>query len=175
MKKSSLHSGHVMAGAAYIVGYHVLRELLLAFGVFDFMLPETGIEFGFTWMFVNERTAAINACRGGACTAYAFAHYFVPLAIVWGTVVPRLFDEPVFASAVHPRKSRFVHFVGCLVLGVLCAYYVVGPLFGLLTDNSGLFDYAERWEYFPGVALAQHLGYFGAACLASRHSIRMRD
>ena len=109
------------------------------------------------------------------CSAYAFANYLVPLAIVWGTVVPRLFDEPVFASAVHPRKSRFVHLVGCLVLVVLCAYYVVGPLFGLLTDNSGLFDYAERWEYFPGVALAQHLGYFGAACLASRHSIRMRD
>ena len=174
MKKSSLHSGHVMACGAYLVGYDVLKELFFAFGVFEFMLPEMGIEFGFTRMFVNERTAAINACRGGACSAYAFANYLVPLAIVWG-LVPRLFDGPVFASAVHPRKSRFVHLVGCLVLVVLCAYYVVGPLFGLWNDNTALFDYAERWEYFPGVALAQHLGYFGAACLASRHTIRMRE
>ena len=82
MKTSSVHSGHVMACVAYLMGYHVLKELLFALGVFDFMLPETGIEFGFTRMFVNERTAAINACRSGACTAYAFAHYFVPLAIV---------------------------------------------------------------------------------------------
>ena len=90
-------------------------------------------------------------------------------------MVTRLFDGPAFASAVHPRKSRFVHFVGCLVLVVLCGYYVVGPLFDLLNDSTALFDYAERWQYFPGVALAQHVGYFVAACLASRHSIRMRE
>ena len=77
---------------------------LRAFGVFEFMLPEMGIEFGFTRMFVNERTAAINACRGGACSAYASANYLVPLAIVWW-LVPRLFDGPVFASAAGGRDS----------------------------------------------------------------------
>ena len=57
MKASSVHSGHVMACAAYLIGWHVLMELFLEFGVFDFMLPETGIEFGSTRMFVNERRA----------------------------------------------------------------------------------------------------------------------
>ena len=67
-----------------------------------------------------------------------------------------------------------MHLVGCLALVPLCAYYVVGPLFGLFSDDSGLFDYGERWQYLPGVALAKHLGYFVAACLATRHSIRIR-
>lgn len=175
MTKSSVQSGHVVAAAAYIVGYPVLMEPFFAFGVFEFLLPVVGIEYGLALLFDNDRTATIKACGGGACVPYAFAHFFVPLAIVWWAVIPRLFDEPPFATAVHPRTSRFLHLTGCLVLVPLCAYYVVAPLAGLFADNSGLFDYGESWEYMPGVALAEHLSYFVAACLATRHSIRIRE
>ena len=71
-------------------------------------------------------------------------------------------------------KSRAIHFAGCLALETPRAYYVVAPLFGLVNDNTSPFDYAEMREYFPGATLAQHLGYIGAACLATRHSLRMR-
>ena len=82
MNKSSFHPGHVMACAAYLIGWQILMEVFLAFGVFDFLFPATGIEFGFTQMFVDARKAVLIACQGGGCAMASFAYHFVPLAIV---------------------------------------------------------------------------------------------
>lgn len=175
MTTSSVHPAHIIAAAAYIVGYPVLQQLFIQLEVFDFIIPDYSL---FDLMGVRtprglslEQTLAVATCRAGPhCAVAGFAVYFVPLAIVWGGV-PKLFDGPTFASATHPAAPKFVHFAMCLVLVWVVDRYVVIPLLG----SGGAFDYGERWRYLPMLAFQLHLGYFVAACLATRHSIRVRD
>ena len=94
---------------------------------------------------------------------------------MWGFVTGKIFnDRAAFASAAHPRLPKFVHFVMYLVLVPIVDYYVVSPLFGLFFADSGGVGYINRWAYLPQVAFLESLGYFVAACLVTRHSIRIR-
>ena len=172
---------HISACVAYVVGYPALAALLHHLGVFDFILPDYTY---FQLMTVpvprglsSEESLAVAYCiRAGAyCLAYSFATYFVPLALVWGFVTGKIFnDRAAFASAAHPSPPRFVHFVVYLVLVPVLLYYVVSPLVGLFFDDSGGFGYIDRWKYLPQVAFLENLGYLAAACLVTRHSIRIR-
>ena len=67
-----------------------------------------------------------------------------------------------------------MYFVVCLVLVPVVDYHVVSRLFGLFFDDAGVFSYLERWAYVPQIAFPQQLGWFIAACLVTRHSIRIR-
>ena len=172
---------HMTACAAYIVGYPVLVRLADKLGVFDFILPDYTL---FDLWSVRtppglslEQTAMVAYLLWAS--PYSLVHIyltvFVPLALVWGFVTGKIFnDRPAFASAAHPRPPKFVHFVVCLVLVPVVDYHVVDRLLDLFTDSSSVFTYLEGWAYVPQVAFPQHLGWFVAACLVTRHSMRIR-
>ena len=172
MKRSSLRNNHVVALAAIVIGYPVLWELFWAFDVFDFLWPD----FTYNVFWENETTAFIRACnRGFQCEVASAAYHFVPLVIV-ARGVRRLFDGKPYASAVHPRTLKSVHFIVCFVLIWGVWRYVVGPFFNLLTDYSeGSISLSERWRYLPGLVVVEYLAEFVAACIATRHAIRVRE
>ena len=172
---------HITACAAYIVGYPALVWLLHEFGVFDFIMPDYTL---FDLMGVRtppglsfEETGAVAYCirAGPLCYGYGFASEFVPLTIVWGFVTGKIFnDRPAFASAAHPGPPKFVHFVVWLALVPVVILYVVFPFLNLFSDLGSGFSYTERWAYLPQLAFPETLAYFVAACLVTRHSIRIR-
>ena len=170
MNSSTTRRRHLIACAAYLLGWHVLVEVFLTVGIFDFLGPSIG-NLAF---FIGTRKAVVAACQAGACAAVATASFFVPLAIIcWA--VRKLFDEPPFATPAHADSSRWLHFAAWLALIPLSAYFVVGPLFGLALGNDGVFDYEEKWQYLPWVTLSEHLSYVAAACLGTRHSTRIAN
>ena len=172
---------HISACVAYVVGYPALVALVNTLGVFEFILPDYTF---FQLMTVpvprglsSEDSLAVAYCirAGPYCLVYSFAIFLVPLAVVWGFVTGKIFkDRAAFASAAHPRPPKFVHFMVYLVLVPVVAYYVVSPLLGLFFDDSGGFGYINKWTYLPQLAFPENLGYFVAACLVTRHSIRIR-
>ena len=38
----------------------------------------------------------------------------------------------------------------------------------------GSITYVERWEHLPGITIPEHVAFIIVACLAARHSMRMR-
>ena len=171
MERFSLRNNHVVALAAIVIGYPVLVELFLVFGVFEFLGPE----YTYNPFWENEKAAFIKACNRGFQCEFAIAAFnFVPLVIV-ARGVRRLFDGEPYASTVHPRTLKSVHFIVCFILIWGGWRYVVGPFFGLFTDPEGLFSPSERWRYLPGVVVVEYLAEFVAACIATRHAIRIRE
>ena len=183
---SSVRSDHVRACAAYIIGWPILWVMITAVGFFDFIYNSIDLsDYSIFdhWVLSarlpdglsHDLKVFLNACHVGtpACAVGKFAEIFTALAIVGMGVVPKLIEGPTFAAPVHRRSSRFLHFVLCLALVVIVGRYVVGPLQSLVFGSSGL-SYGEKWKFLPGSMLAWHLGEFVAACLATRHSIRIR-
>ena len=188
MKASGIPRSHIIACAAYIIALPVLQAALAGIGVFNFILDTIDLsEYSVLDFWVlsqrlpnglrTDQKAFLNICHVGApaCGMRTFAIEFTGLAIVAAWVVPKLFDGPTFAAPVHPRTSKPVHFAACLALVVIGDRYVVWPVYDLLFDTSSTgLSYDENWRYLPGSTFAWHLSYFVAACLATRHSIRIR-
>lgn len=188
MTPSAVRSEHIIACAAYIVALPVLEVVIGKIGIFDFIFNSIDIS-GYTifdfWTLrqrlpdglTNDQIAFLNLCHVGApaCAVGTFAEAFTALAIVW-RVVPLLIEGPTFAAAAHPRASRFVNFVTCLALVVIVGRYVVSNLHDLIfhASDTGL-TYVQKWQHLPGATFAWHLSELVAACLATRHSIRIRE
>ena len=168
MERSSLHKNHVVALVAIVIGYPVLVELFYTFRVFSFLWPEVIIGEA---LWHGEQAAFIRACkRSFQCEVAIAAYEFVPLLIVAGGV-RSLFDGEPYASAVHPRILKSVHFIVCLVLVLGVSRYVVSPFFELLID----WDVSLSDEGLTSAVVVDYLAKFVAAYIATRHAIRIRE
>ena len=180
---SSVRSDHVLACAAYIIGWPILEMMISGFGFYDFIYNSIDLTV-FDHFVLSQRLpdglshdqkVSLNTCHVGtpACAVGTFAVTFTALAIVGMGVVPKLVEGPTFAAPVH-RSSKFLHFVVCLALVVIASRYVLWPLHSLVFGGSTGLSYGEKWEFLPLSMFVGHLGEFVAACLATRHSIRIR-
>ena len=187
---SSVRSDHVIACAAYIIGWPIF---VWVFNHFFDMLGFIGhfvehfveVRVGDIWIetarlpyaMSADLKSAIAACRltSPACTVMGLAFHLVPLAIIAYGAIPRLFDGPPHAAAVRGGTWRVAHFVACLALIEGASRYLVNPLARMVLDLPGAeLDYGGRWQYLTGYMLAGHASLIVAACLAARHSIRIR-
>lgn len=158
MKRPSVQSRHVIACAAYIIGYPFLVLLFLGLGVFDFMRPI--VEFSAFDLILNPDFMA-DACRRSIpCNLSYFAYFLVPLEVA-RRGIKLLFRGPMFPAPAHPRGPTWVHFVvWCLVLLLLQMFVLafVELRMGILSAD-----------------MAVGLSVLIAAGLMTRHSTRIQE
>ena len=182
---SSVRSDHVLACAAYVVGWPILEMMISGFGFYNFiynsglsgysMIEHLVLSQRLPDRLSYDQEVYLTVCYlTSACAVGTFAVTFTALAIVGMAVVPKLVEGPTFAAPVHRRSSKFLHFVVCLALVVIASRYVLWPLNSLVFGGSMGLSYGEKWEFLPLSMFVGHLGEFVAACLATRHSIRIR-
>ena len=113
---------HITACAAYIVGYPALAALLYELGVFDFILPDYTL---FDLMGVRtppglslEQTEAVAYVLWASpySLVYIYLINFVPLALVWGFVTGKIFND---RPASHQRRTHG-HPNSCISWCALC-------------------------------------------------------
>ena len=185
---SSVRSDHVLACAAYVVGWPVIEVIITSFGLYDFIVASYDLS-GYTMIdhlvlsqrlpdrLSYDQELILNVCHlSPVCAVSTLAQTFTALAIVGMGVVPKLIDGATFAAPVQgPSKFlHFLHFVACLALVVFVGRYIVWPLLSVVFGGGIELSYGEKWKFVPLSMLVGHLGEFVAACLATRHSIRIR-
>ena len=166
----SLRPEHVVAAAAYVVGYPVLLQIVFHLEVFDFLLPvhtvgelmamRIPIPPGFDW----EQTVGYALCVASPmCEVTAAAYAFLPLAVVSGALRSRV-PRPSAAPGESMELPFILTLLACLVL--VTGFNLLLPP---LVPTGGVFTYGERWAHLPVVSVIQHIGYALAAYLAARH------
>lgn len=169
-----MNERQAMACAIYLVGYYVFRELALEFMPVELLVSEKVLEVERIMRELGAgEYALIAACGPWRCTWVGIVGSLLPVALAWGAA-GRLFARPAFSARVHPGTRRGAHVAACLVLVPIISYHVVGPLTSAIFGGGGIITYAERWELLTGIAISEHLAYVIVACLAARHSMRIR-